>query len=545
MATIDYTGKVLEDRYVIIKILGQGGMGSVYLGKHNIIGRQVAVKFLHSELANNEEVLKRFYREAQAAAAIGHKNIIEVMDVGVSKEGDPYLVMEYLEGEDLDNLLDRTGPLDLPTVCGILEQTLLALSVAHEKGIVHRDLKPANIFLVHNEGEAPSVKLIDFGISKFTEGNDKTKLTQTGSLLGTPAYMAPEQARGSGDVDFRADIYSMGVILYQMLTGQLPFKGENYNDLLINVLTEAPKPPKEAYGGFPMEAEALVNRMLSKDPNGRPGSALEALKDLNNLTAFDKRHNGMTQLSSEIRTQCCASGDLGDEVIRESQLPSATGILENMKIEGTPDAWSGMAAKSSKNKFLFIGIGGGVAIAAVILTVVFLGKGEDTKPTIEPIASPQSMEQFASDNIQIEVKGLPEGAELFYDKASVPMNPFTVKKGDAIVPFRVEAPSFKPYTTSIVPSRDLVVEVSLIPMETAEPVVPVLKKDGKSMTRKNKKKGKKELSKSSRETPPIAKVPPPVPSKPKEKPKPSPPVKKSTSKMKKGSKGTLFSGDFE
>ena len=150
-------------------------MGSVYLGRHIVIGKKVAVKILHADLAGGDEMFKRFYREAQAAAAIGHKNIIDVLDVGASPQGDPYMVMEYLEGEDLDNMLARTGPINPAAACGIMEPILLALEAAHSKGIVHRDLKPANIFITQHEGEEPTVKLIDFGLAGIDLDRDHAR----------------------------------------------------------------------------------------------------------------------------------------------------------------------------------------------------------------------------------------------------------------------------------------------------------------------------------------------------------------------------------
>jgi serine/threonine protein kinase len=188
---------LLDGRYRIDRLLGEGGMGAVYLASHVGLGRQVAIKFLHADLISREDVVGRFYREAQAAAAIRHKNIIEVFDVGMSAKGEPFLVMEYLEGESLAGLLKRVGPLSLGAACAVMEPVLQALQAAHRKGIVHRDLKPDNIFLAYQQGEPPVVKIIDFGISKFTQGELDKWRTKTGSVMGTPAYMSPEQARAS------------------------------------------------------------------------------------------------------------------------------------------------------------------------------------------------------------------------------------------------------------------------------------------------------------------------------------------------------------
>lgn len=288
-------------------------MGAVYLGRHIKLGRSAAVKFLHAELTGNKEVVARFYREAQAASSISHANIIDVFDVGVSEWGEPYLVMEYLSGENLGSLLDRKGTVSLAAACGIMEPALRALSAAHEHGIVHRDLKPENIFLARQDDAAPVVKLIDFGISKFVQ-NEQTKLTRTGALLGTPSYMSPEQARGKGEFDHRTDIYSMGVILYSMLTGELPFVGESYNDLIYTILTEAPREPSEVCDTFPMSAEPIVKRLLEKDPDKRYGTCPELIEALEELAEYDSRTEALAELARDMPKDCVATGDLGVEV---------------------------------------------------------------------------------------------------------------------------------------------------------------------------------------------------------------------------------------
>jgi tRNA A-37 threonylcarbamoyl transferase component Bud32 len=468
---VDYTGKTLEGRYQVVRVLGQGGMGAVYEGRHAIVGKRVAIKMLHAEFAENEEVLKRFYREAQAAAAIGHKNIIDIMDVGVSPDGEPFLVMEYLEGEDLDSMLERTGPLSLEATCGILEPALLALFAAHAKGIVHRDLKPANIFLVRNEGAAPTVKLIDFGISKFSGGTvPGTKLTQTGSLLGTPAYMSPEQARGDAAVDHRTDIYSMGVIVYQMLAGVMPFKGDNYNTLLLNVLTTSPCPLREVNPEIPPEADALVLKQLSKDPLERSQTALEMLEALKGLAAYKERESGMSLLGTRIESGV-ASGDIGKEKTGGTGKSSASRVLSQMA-KGTPAAWAGTGAKKGPPKGLVIGIAA-AAIAVVAAVAFVLVRGGSTQevavtPAVAP-AAVSAAEQAPAEaaGVLITVEGAPQGATIIFDGAPVPMNPFRVKKATTLAPLKVEAPGFEPFARSIAPEKDLVVEVVMKPIAEA------------------------------------------------------------------------------
>jgi len=314
------TGALLDGRYRIVRLLGEGGMGSVYLASHVGLGRDVAIKFLHAELVSRDEVVGRFYREAQAAAAIRHKNIIEVFDVGVSPQGEPFLVMEYLEGESLAGLLKRAGPLNLGAACAVMEPVLQALHAAHRKGIIHRDLKPDNIFLAYQQGEPPVVKIIDFGISKFAQGEFDKWRTKTGSVMGTPAYMSPEQARGSAGLDHRTDIYSMGTILFEMLTGALPFAGSNFAEYLSAMLIDDPRAPQSVCAGFPAEAEPLVRKALAKNPDQRFQNAAEMLEALTALPSFDARQERLTLLASTIEIRGFAAGDLGQALSAPGRL---------------------------------------------------------------------------------------------------------------------------------------------------------------------------------------------------------------------------------
>jgi tRNA A-37 threonylcarbamoyl transferase component Bud32 len=469
----DYSGRVLDGRYRVDRLLGRGGMGAVYEGRHAIVGKRVAIKMLHAEFAANEEVLRRFYREAQAAAAIGHKNIIDIMDVGVTPANEPYIVMEYLEGEDLEGMLVRTGPLGLEAACGILEPALNALAAAHSKGIVHRDLKPANIFLCHAEGGRPTVKLIDFGISKFSGGTGTTKLTQTGSLLGTPAYMSPEQARGDQSVDHRTDVYSVGVILYQMLTGALPFVGDNYNTLLISVLTGEPRPLRELNPGIPADAEALVLKELNKDPAARSQSAIEMLEAFKGLAAYKQREMGMSLLGTQLQ-RGVAGGDLGGSLASGGS--SASRVLSQMA-KATPGAWSGTAAKRGPRPALVVGLvaaalivgaaavfflvkGSGAPVVPILMPPMPLAPPPAALPATEPKPAPARV-------VSIRVTGAPESAEILFDGAAVPTNPFSVEPREGLVKLEVRVPGYRAFATMIAPSEDREVVVSLEPAEKA------------------------------------------------------------------------------
>jgi eukaryotic-like serine/threonine-protein kinase len=455
-------------------------MGAVYLGLHQIIGKKVAVKFLHRDLAQSQEVVARFYREAQAAAEIGHRSIIDVMDVGVSPDGEPFIVMEYLEGESLASLLERQGPLDLGAACGIMESVLLGLAVAHEKGIVHRDLKPDNIFLNARVGEPPAVKLIDFGISKITREGTSSKLTQTGSLLGTPAYMSPEQARGESEVDHRTDLYSIGVVLYEMLTGKLPFEGENYNQLIVKVLTRQPTPPRQANPAFPREAEELVLRALAKNREERFQSALEMLEALKNVSAFEARHDRLTLAASGLKKKSLATGDLGESAERGFTSSSGSGNKSGLglgEVNGTPKVWSlsGRVERSSKTvKYAVIGLGGAVALAAV-LAVVLKGFPGSEAPSSKPGSSTGSKVAPAApiaaprgETVTITILDAPAKAKVFFDGALVSDNPFSTRKETTSLPLRVEAEGYESYQTQVSPDRDQTIKVALNPIPTGK-----------------------------------------------------------------------------
>ncbi len=306
-----YSGKIINERYELIRLIDEGGMGAVYLGRDIRLGRKAAVKFLHSELTAGDASVKRFYREAQAASAVNHPNIISVFDIGVSEWGEPYLVMEYLAGETLGNLLKRKKLFNTATALGILEPALRGLNAAHEQNIIHRDLKPENIFMVRIPDGYPLIKLIDFGISKFSE-SDQPQLTRTGALLGTPSYMSPEQARGKGEFDHRADLYSMGVILYLMLSGEHPFVGQSYNDLIFNILTEPPRDPYTANPDFPKDVVPIVQRLLEKDPDKRYPDCKSVLAALESLDAYGERLEALAALGKEMQGETFATGDLGE-----------------------------------------------------------------------------------------------------------------------------------------------------------------------------------------------------------------------------------------
>jgi serine/threonine-protein kinase len=273
-------GTELGGRYRIIRMLGEGGMGTVYEAEHAIIGRRVAVKVLHPKYCMQHEAVVRFTREARAAAAIGHENIVDVTDFG-THEGQPFLVMELLRGVTLDELMVDRDPFEPTRACQIVGHILSALASAHAAGIVHRDLKPENIFLAE-VGTRKVVKILDFGISKFQVQSDDLLTTEEGAMLGTPSYMSPEQWLSERDIDHRADLFAVGVFFYEMLTGQLPFDGATRGELMLRVVTSAEPvtPPSELVPTIPPALDAVVLKAIARDRGARYQTAQEFLEAL-------------------------------------------------------------------------------------------------------------------------------------------------------------------------------------------------------------------------------------------------------------------------
>jgi serine/threonine protein kinase len=282
-------GDVLEGKYRLLALLGEGGMGAVWDAENVLIGRRVAIKVLLAHAAGNADIVGRFIQEARAAAAVGNEHIIDVLDLGKLPSGVPYIVMERLEGRDLDAVVTRDGRLPIARAARILIQVCDALGAAHAKGIVHRDLKPANIFLVRRGGDADFVKVLDFGISKVRGLSTLTPSapTQTGLAMGTPHYMSPEQAQGKSDVDHRSDLYALGVIFYELLTGQVPFGGDNIALVLTQILRDTPPPPSKHRPELPRYCDDLVLRLLAKEPGERMASCDELAAALAPLAEQD------------------------------------------------------------------------------------------------------------------------------------------------------------------------------------------------------------------------------------------------------------------
>lgn len=264
--TIAQKGQVLAGKYRIERILGSGGMGEVLAARHVDLQRDVALKFLHPSLMTRTDLVERFLREARALAQLQSEHAVRVMDVAKLEDGSPYMVMELLRGSDLHSVLDA-GPLPLDEAIEYVLQAAEALAEAHGLGIVHRDLKPSNLFLAQRPDGSHLVKVLDFGISKIAveEAGPDASVTATNSFLGSPRYMSPEQIRSAKNVDRRADIWSLGVVLYELTTGKHPFEAETVAEVIGLVLHQSPAPPSAHRPEIPAELDAVIARCLEKD----------------------------------------------------------------------------------------------------------------------------------------------------------------------------------------------------------------------------------------------------------------------------------------
>lgn len=274
---------VIDDRYQILELLGKGGMGSVYKARHIKLEKIVAVKILQHQFVSNRTLATRFLREAQAASRLSHPNIIHVYDYGEIKSSLLYIAMEYLEGQSLRDYLDWRGTLSVEEACYILRQCLLGLSEAHGKQLVHRDIKPANLMVVNNPQNELLIKILDFGTAKILDG--QADITQ--SVIGTPQYMSPEQAKGEG-IDHRTDLYSLGITLYEMVTGERPFFSDTVHGYLGKHIHEKPVPLRQRCPekNFSAGFEAVVMKSLEKDVHQRYASANDFLKEIENVVSI-------------------------------------------------------------------------------------------------------------------------------------------------------------------------------------------------------------------------------------------------------------------
>ncbi|MFO0615318.1 MAG: serine/threonine-protein kinase [Polyangiaceae bacterium] len=405
-------GTLLDSRYEVTRRIGGGGMGSVYEAHHAGTGRRVAIKVISTgDITKDAQLVGRFQREAKAAGAIDTLHICQVLDTGTDPDsGLPFMVMEYMAGEDVQQLFQRVGVISPDLALRIVAQTCLGLQKAHESGVVHRDIKPANLFLAKKDGEEITVKLLDFGIAKVkmehASSTADAGLTRTGTMLGSPLYMSPEQARGTKNIDHRADIWSLGIVLYQALTGRTPYHHiDALGELIIAICSEPPKPVQDFAPWVPKDVASIVHKALQLDPAQRYQSASEMLAAIKPFLP----HGNVIQESMLVGINDAERANVATKLsikpappvqLSVSSLPNLPsnfppamstggGAVTSATSAGTQD---GIATerlstqKPSNTKFIIAGAVIGIAAAAVV-AIKFIGSRE-TQTASNPTATP-------------------------------------------------------------------------------------------------------------------------------------------------------------
>jgi predicted Ser/Thr protein kinase len=470
-----YIGSTIADRYKVLRKLGEGGMGVVYLAEHVFIEKKVAVKILSEDFARKADLVARFMQEAKAASKIGHENIVDITDFGETASGSVFFAMEFLDGADLAGHIRDGGAMSFDRARSIMNQICRALGAAHSKGIIHRDMKPENVYLVTREGKADFVKILDFGIAKMSaldEGG--SRLTRTGMIFGTPEYMSPEQAKGDKP-DHRVDIYAAGCILYEMLTGDVPFHAETFMGVLTKHMFEAPEPPSQRNPSahIPAGVEAVVLKALAKDR--------------------DQRFQTMKELA--VALEGCAGGDInqawGNEPsgVHSMREPSQTFRVGGGTAAGAAARRTAQPGEAPKKKTGLV-VGGVVAVlllgggaAAVVLTQkkpepIVSAPVETPKPVVQPpVATPKPVEPARPSKYTIAINTQPSGAEVFNGPERLGVTPCKVElaASEQPVSLTMKKHGFKDQSFKVVADKDHDFLVDLAAVGKAHTAKPTVK----------------------------------------------------------------------
>lgn len=465
-------GQTIDNRYFVEKRLGEGGMGLVYRVRHKILNQPLAMKVLRAEVSNQPEIIARFQREAQSASAIGNPHIIDIRDFGVMPEGSTYFIMEYLDGDDLTSAMEKRGSIPEPEAIYIIRQLAEALAAAHAQGIVHRDLKPDNIFLVDREGHKDFVKVLDFGIAKMA-GASKN-LTKAGEVFGTPHYMSPEQCSGA-PVDQRTDIYALGVILYEMVSGRVPFDSDTLMGVLTQHLYENPIPPRQLDPPVNVSpgVESIVLRCLAKKVDQRYPNAEELIHDLDRIDeSFSP--NAVSQSHARISS----------EHLPTERMP-ATRMSQGFDLDGGRGTGGFHLTDDDRRKKSFVPTGPAAGISiAVLLLLLAGGSGAAwyflAGPGRSVVADPQAAapiqphadtaEEAVEEPEIIEITTDPPGAEVWVGENWLGKAPVQVERPEegGTVEVSVRMEGYDQYRFVVGQQTDEEVRVNLTQTVTGE-----------------------------------------------------------------------------
>jgi serine/threonine-protein kinase len=455
-ATDPNLGRVLAGQFRIDALLGQGGMGMVYRGVQLSVNRAVAIKLITGSAPNQAELVQRFRREAEATARLSHPNTVRLFDFGVTDSQELYMVMELLTGSDLSVHLQEGQPLPLTEALQITRQVLQALSEAHALGVVHRDLKPGNVFLARVHGGEIVAKVMDFGIAGIEQARETQKLTMTGAVLGTPAYMSPEQAQGL-PVDVRSDLYSLGVMLFEMLTGRPPFEADTVVSLLLAHVTKPPPRLADMGPSFPQlaAAQSVLDHLLAKTPEQRFASAAAALEAIDALAAGS--HAPVTPASR-------AAGFA----------PTAFATPASPE---TPLGWTLSQTPTTERSASRRPRIAGLLIGAALLTAAGLAiwRGRTPAPNPPPSAASSAAPEPAAALRSVTIASSPKGASVLLNGAELGKTPYTLQFRRATA-LKIVLSGYAPQTITVTPESDPNLTLELVPQRRtgviAEAIAP-------------------------------------------------------------------------
>jgi serine/threonine protein kinase len=360
-------GDLLAGKYRVERVLGEGGMGIVVAAVHEALHQRVAIKFVRDEVLDTPEVVARFLIEARAAAALKSEHAARVSDVGTLESGAPYMVMELLEGSDLNDVLEKRGTVSVEIAADWLIQACEAVAEAHAAGIVHRDLKPQNLFLARTVGGGTTIKVLDFGVSKSSFSGS---LTSTGALLGSPLYMSPEQMRSSKDVSPRADVWALGVVFFQLLTGRMPFEAPSLPELCLKVASDPPQSIRELKADVPAEVLAIIERCLEKDPSRRYADASELATALEPLAP---PASSVIAERARMAMTCAKPEPMPSPPVRETARTwKSVEAQSAASAAKTPSAWDSKRVTGEKRTGRAGLIAGAVGVTAAVVTAAAL-----------------------------------------------------------------------------------------------------------------------------------------------------------------------------
>ncbi|HSZ81509.1 MAG TPA: serine/threonine-protein kinase [Polyangia bacterium] len=444
--------------YRLTARLGEGGMGVVYLAEHPVIGKKVALKAIHPELSRNAEVVSRFVTEAKSVNQIGHEHIVDIADFGTTPGGEFYFIMEYLQGEAMSDRLKREGRLDATRAMVIGAQIADALDASHEHGIIHRDLKPENIFLLQRGGSKDFVKVLDFGLAKLTQSEEKvTHKTRAGSVMGTPYYMAPEQCEGKTEIDHRADIYSLGVLLFEMLTGKVPFGGDGYGEIIVKHITMPPPSVRSLVPELSPELDLILFRALAKDREQRFQTMAElrdALLDPNRyasaapVVAVPDDLSGVARAASPMaRSEMDISSKLGPAFGSGNGIVRHLGTAPSTFRQGMGEIIDDLTPKRKTSRALLF-----AALACVTGAVVAMAtqSGHDARPAA-PIAALPSRPV----TVRVNFNSDPDGAMVSTgDGKTLGLTPLSIEVpySDSAIEYVFKKQGYEAKTMYIVPN---------------------------------------------------------------------------------------------